>query len=203
MVHDYEGWQLAPFRSPLDIPNQDNPLHAVGSFNNSWLRAVGYWYLIGTNTVGLLMFSVAVLGFKPWVIGWVAATLAAVFLGPWQPHSTLLFGPKGRKVPIFPIPLVLVLAFVANALLNVVALSLLFSPRLLPMIEAHVENGLLAKALSVGAAVVPTAFLGAAGVLEGAKAESTFNQYWHLLAFISVNVGLSLMAGMYLLVFAA
>ena len=43
------------------------------------------------------MFSVAVLGLKPWVIGWVAATLAAVFLGPWQPHSTLLFGPKGKK----------------------------------------------------------------------------------------------------------
>jgi len=197
MNHDYEGWQVAPFRSPLPIPYQDNPPQHVTAFNNGWLRTVTYHYLLGTNTIGMALFSAAALGFRPAALAWTAVTALIVFLAPKQPQITRKDGHPGREVPVLPIAKWLFGTLLANAVLNVACIGLIFSPKLLHLVAPRVGSDLLAKFLAGGLGAVPLLFFGAAGVLEGVKAEGTFNQFWHLAAFVSVNVGFALMALLY------
>ncbi|CAD7702457.1 unnamed protein product [Ostreobium quekettii] len=197
MNHDYEGWQVAPFRSPLPIPNQDNPPQHATSFNNGWLRTVTYHYLLGTYTMGMALFSAAALAFRPAALACAGLTAAVVFLAPKQPLITR----KDGEVPVLPISKWMFGILGANAVLNLACIGLIFSPRLLHLVTPYIGSDLLAKVLAGALGAGPLLFFAAAGVLEGVKAEGTFNQYWHLAAFVSVNVGFVLMALLYKYVF--
>ena len=63
MMHRYEGWQVAPFRNPLDGCVVK---HHVEDFNNAWLRSVAYEMLFAFQTLGLTLFN---LGRRVWFPG--------------------------------------------------------------------------------------------------------------------------------------
>jgi hypothetical protein len=61
MMHTYEGWQVAPFDSPLRGKEEDNNV-IVSHKNNQWLRIVAYFFIFNMQYLGLQAFSYAVLG---------------------------------------------------------------------------------------------------------------------------------------------
>jgi hypothetical protein len=44
MMHTYEGWQVAPFDSPLRGQSEDTNV-VVSDKNNQWLRIVAYFFI--------------------------------------------------------------------------------------------------------------------------------------------------------------
>jgi len=61
MMHTYEGWQVAPFDSPLR-GELENTNVVVSDKNNQWLRIVAYFFIFNMQYLGLQAFSYAVLG---------------------------------------------------------------------------------------------------------------------------------------------
>ena len=61
MMHTYEGWQVAPFDSPLRGKEEDNNV-IVSHKNNQWLRIVAYFFIFNMQYLGLQAFSYAILG---------------------------------------------------------------------------------------------------------------------------------------------
>ncbi len=61
MMHTYEGWQVAPFDSPLRGEAEDTNV-VVSDKNNQWLRIVAYFFIFNMQYIGLQAFSYAILG---------------------------------------------------------------------------------------------------------------------------------------------
>ena len=182
MMHQYEGWQVAPFRSPLVSPQQD-PL----KFNNAWLRAVAYQMLFSFQTLGVLCFTVGVYGLRAQTLALAAATGLLVALGPELPHATLSVNGQ----PVFPLPIGLFVAFIANALAATAAYYTLFGQIQWPLPDKL-------RALRLLLPVLPFLLVAGGGIFEGLVAESSFNQWHHFIAFVLLDLGLLLHIPYYL-----
>ena len=61
MMHTYEGWQVAPFDSPLRGEEEEQNV-IIKYNNNQWLRIVAYFFIFNMQYIGLQSFSYAILG---------------------------------------------------------------------------------------------------------------------------------------------
>jgi hypothetical protein len=122
---------VAPFRNPLALPDQPTgneiAQERVRNYNNAWLRSVAYRYLFGFQTLGLGLFSAAVLNNR---VSWAAVGLgvAVALLGPHEPRLTLTRTIDGEKRPVLPLSWSLFLVFLANAVLNLYLNYTFFGP---------------------------------------------------------------------------
>lgn len=168
VMHEYEGWQIACFKNPLDSDFN------IKDFNNEWLREVVYKMLFLLQVLGLIAFSLGVFGIDKITVSLAIVAMVIAFIGPQNPKVTFYF----KNQPVFPLPVLLVVVFVVSAIVNFVSYFYLFGGPLqasnLPTILAGVTPILL--------------MLG--GVIEGVIAESTFNQWWHFTAVIFLNLGM-------------
>ncbi|NEP55315.1 MAG: hypothetical protein F6K65_43660, partial [Moorea sp. SIO3C2] len=168
VMHEYEGWQVVFFKNPV---NQDFRIQDV---NNAWLREIAYKMLFLLQIVGLLAFSMGAIGVSKTFVVFAISSIILAFLSPQQYKTEFkMFGQ-----PLFPIAIPIVVIFIINALINLYAYYVLFSP----VLGTHHYPGLLALA-------APVLFM-AGGIIEGVFAESTFNQWVHFWAVILLNLGL-------------
>ncbi|MGB0563576.1 MAG: hypothetical protein ACPGVO_17505 [Spirulinaceae cyanobacterium] len=168
VMHEYEGWQIAYFQNPLDVEFQ------VPDVNNEWLREIAYKMLFFPQTVGLVTFSLGVFGLNKFTITFGCISVLFAFLCPQNPKVTFQFNGQ----PVFPVALWLMVVFVINATLNLIAYFVLLGP------------ALASAGLPSFLSVAPPILLLLGGVLEGVVAESTFNQWWHFIAVIFLNVAM-------------
>lgn len=194
MMHQYEGWQVAVFRNPLE-PFRDQ---AEPGYNDAWLRSVAYQMLFSFQTLGVLFTSLAVFGFQgPFRVLSVATGLV-ISLAPQLPHCTSVFPKFFQKVglekvwnaitcggrPVFPLSIYLFAAFMVNTVLAMAAYRHMF---------LGLEwTGAFSKVPAWIMAWIPFGLIGMGGIYEGLRAETTFNQWDHLLAFIMLDAGLYL-----------
>ena len=57
MMHTYEGWQVAPFDSPLR-GQLENTNVIVSDKNNQWLRIVAYFFIFNMQYIGLQYIAI-------------------------------------------------------------------------------------------------------------------------------------------------
>ena len=183
MMHKYEGWQVAPFRNPLDSGTQK---YHVSDFNNAWLRSVAYEMLFAFQTLGLTLFNLGVFGFQKWNVALAAVSLFIAFVGPREPRVFLTNPFYKNEQPIFPLPAATLVAFVVTAIVNIIAYVALFS-----------EAFSFPWPISTVVSLIPPLLIGFGGIWEGLVAESTFNQWQHELAFLGLNTGLLLVGVMF------
>ena len=199
-MHQYEGWQVAPFRNPLQPYNGE----AEPEYNDAWLRAVAYQMLFSFQTLGVIFMTLGNYGINKYTTALTVVTGLIMTLGPQLPHCTTVF-PKipivGKVItqitqgrPIFPLSIWLFLAFLVNSFAATAAYIKMFGkidwttapvPSWLSPVVAIIPSQVLA--------VIPFLFVAFGGIFEGLVAESSFNQLHHLLAFVFLDlVGLFL-----------
>lgn len=167
-MHEYEGWQVAFFKNPLDSD------FAVDHYNNEWLREVAYKLLFLLQGLGLLAFSLAVFGFSAITITLAVLSGLVAFIGPQNPKATFSFNGQ----PVFPLAISILIVFIANASVNFIAyFALLGDP-------------LVADGLPRALAALAPLLLMLGGMIEGILAESSFNQWWHFTAVVFLNLGM-------------
>lgn len=168
VMHEYEGWQVVRFQNPLDSDFN------IKNFNNEWLREVAYKLLFMFQSAGLLVFSLAVFGINKYTLTLAILSGVIAFIGPQNPKVTFQF----KEQPVFPLAASLLVVFIINATVNLIAYWYLLSG---PFAAAD-----LPKILSL---LVPF-ILTLGGMIEGIMAESTFNQWWHFTAFALINIAM-------------
>lgn len=168
MMHEYEGWQVVYFQNPLDSSFK------IEECNNEWLRQVAYKLLFFLQGAGLLAFSLGVYGINKFTLSFAILSGVIAFFGPQSPKATFYL----NNQPVFPLAITILGVFIINAIVNFVAYFQLFSPAL--------ATAQLPKILAVSA---PFFFM-LGGMIEGLLAESTFNQWWHFVAVIVLNLGM-------------
>ena len=213
MMHQYEGWQVAVFRNPLD-PYTNTTTGVVEqepAYNDAWLRAVAYQMLFSFQTLGVLLTAVASFGTDSFGMQFlVVATFVVMTLSPQLPHCTtvlpkLMNAVKLGKVwtwltqdrPVFPLSIYLFLVFLVNSIVAWNAYGHMFHS-----LEWSGHLGVLGSLLDI----LPTGFMAAfpfflvalGGIYEGLVAETTFNQWDHFIAFIMLDAGLALHLPYYL-----
>jgi hypothetical protein len=194
LMHEYEGWQITPFRNILGLrqqsPPQDVKQILVPNFNNAWLRAVAYQMLFTFQTAGLGFFTLGVFGHRPLPLLLLLGGIAVALLGPSEPRTS--FTRQGQ--PVLPLSWSLLIVFALNALANLVACLHFFGPTL---VQAWPPS-LLPWLAVVPLWLVPWFSLlapltvAAGGAYEGWFAESSFNQWQHFIAFVILTLGLGL-----------
>ncbi len=167
-MHEYEGWQVVYFQNPLDTQ------FPLTNSNNEWLREVAYKLLFILQGAGLLCFSLGVFGVNRYTLALALVSFLGAFFLPQNPKVTFNF----HHQPVFPLSLWLTVVFVLNALVNFGAYFYLFVSPLTAAGQAGILAGLAPALLMIG------------GVVEGVIAESTFNQWWHFIAVIFLNLGI-------------
>lgn len=179
MMHTYEGWQVAPFDSPLRGGAEDTNV-IVSDKNNQWLRIVAYFFIFNMQYIGLQAFSYAVLGptyfysCLPFlsVMGFLVG-----YLGNQDYKATFYF--KWRDTEggsTFPLAWATLVPFIMSATLNMYAFSdlgLLVFPGYFTTINS----------------IAPPLLIALGGVVEGIFAETVFDQKLHLFSFAMINVG--------------
>lgn len=198
MMHMYEGWQVTPFRNPLELPLANPPAADVDQtrvpdYNNAWLRAVAYQMLFTFQTVGLGCFSTAVLGVNGYTSALVIGSSAIALLGPHTPRLNLMFPVDGEKRPILPLSVSLTAVFAVNVVVNLVCYSIFFTPSVREAWPAWLAAVIPADSWLL--ALVPLAAplaVAAGGAIEGTFAESDFNQWSHFIAFVVLLAGLGI-----------
>jgi hypothetical protein len=199
LMHQYEGWQVAPFRNPLK-PHKGE---SEPEYNNAWLRAVAYQMLFSFQTLGVILITLGNYGINKYTTTLTLVTGLVVTLGAQLPHCTTVFPripilgkvitkiTKGR--PIFPISIWLFAAFLVNSIAATAAYIKMFGkidwtsaavPSWLGPVVAVIPSSVLA--------VIPFLLVAFGGIFEGLVAETSFNQLDHLLAFIFLDLGLAL-----------
>ncbi len=168
MMHEYEGWQVVCFQNPLDSDFN------IKDFNNEWLWEVAYKFLFIFQSAGLLLFSLGVFGINKLTLTLAIVSGIIAFIGPQNPKVTF----KLKEQPVLPLAASLLVVFIINAIVNLFAYWYLFSG---PLSAAD-----LPKIFSLLVPLLVT--LG--GMIEGLMAESTFNQWWHFIAAVLINVGM-------------
>jgi hypothetical protein len=194
LMHEYEGWQISPFRNILGLQPQSPPADVnqvlVPHFNNAWLRAVAYQMLFSFQTAGLGFFTLGVFGPRPLPLLLVFGGIAVALLGPSEPRTA--FRRQGQ--PVLPLSWSLLIVFGLNALANLVACFHFFGPTL----AQAWPPSLLPWLAFVPVWLVPWFSLlapltvAAGGAYEGWIAESSFNQWHHFVAFVILTLGLGL-----------
>ncbi|QMS92301.1 hypothetical protein HUN01_33680 [Nostoc edaphicum CCNP1411] len=171
LMHEYEGWQIAECKDSGCEPEK---------YNNDQLRYVTYKLLFLFQAIAAGMYTIGVLGFdkwqlvfleidKPWTVILIITILLWLYI---LPRDTKPFPKKLNGQDIFPVPFLTFLSFIP--------LTLSFTASLIYLMGgwSALFPGLLVSALYLGG-----------GLSEGLGAESTFNQWWHLLAVVLLNAG--------------
>jgi hypothetical protein len=186
MMHTYEGWQVAPFDSPLRGPNDDTNV-VVSDKNNQWLRIVAYFFIFNMQYIGLQTFSYAVLGSCGMGGFFEALSILGFFvsyLGSQDYKATFYF--KWRQTAggsVFPLAWTTLIPFILVASLNLYAFA---------------ELGTLVFPGFGGTiwALVPPILVASGGAIEGLLAETIFDQKIHAFAVILFNIGFWLQLNM-------
>uniref|UniRef100_A0A7S0XDA8 Uncharacterized protein n=1 Tax=Chromulina nebulosa TaxID=96789 RepID=A0A7S0XDA8_9STRA len=193
MMHEYEGWQVTPFRNIIKL--SEDPIKAsqqldyirIQKYNNAWLRSVAYQMLFTFQSLGLAFFSVASYGVNTYTTVLVVASTLIALIGPKRPRLNLkVFGQ-----PVLPLSLSLTAVFAVNIIVNLFAAVHLLQPVLEKAWPILPFLGFIPK--SIGAIILSVAgplLIGLGGAYEGGIAESTFNQWNHFIAFVILTLGL-------------
>jgi len=179
MMHTYEGWQVAPFDSPLR-GELENTNVVVSDKNNQWLRIVAYFFIFNMQYVGLQAFSYAVLGPDAFcgclkflsILGFLVG-----YLGNQDSKATFTF--KWKETAggsTFPLAWTTLIPFIMSATLNMYAFSDL---------GRLVYPGHFSAIQSLS----PPLLIALGGVIEGIFAETVFDQKIHAFAVILFNIG--------------
>jgi hypothetical protein len=179
MMHTYEGWQVAPFDSPLRGELEDTNV-VVSDKNNQWLRIVAYFFIFNMQYIGLQSFSYAVLGPTSFygclpflsVFGFFVG-----YLGNQDYKATFIFKWKDTAGgSTFPLAWTTLVPFILSASLNMYAFS---------------ELGVLVFPgfFSIIHSLAPPLLIALGGVIEGLFAETIFDQKIHAFAVILFNIG--------------
>jgi len=173
MMHTYEGWQVAPFESPLPNTNV-----IVSDKNNQWLRIVAYFFIFNMQYIGLQAFSYAVLG-PSYFFGYLKCLSVMGFfigyLGNQDSKATFYFK-WGHTAggSTFPLAWTTLVPFMLSASLNMYAFSKL---------------GRLVFPGQIIYSIAPPLLIASGGVIEGLFAETVFDQSIHAFAVILFNTG--------------
>jgi len=179
MMHTYEGWQVAPFDSPLR-GEQHNTNVVVSDKNNQWLRIVAYFFIFNMQYIGLQAFSYAVLG--PTYLHGSLKFLSVIgfligYLGNQDYKATFIFKwGETAGGSTFPLAWTTLVPFILSASLNMYAftdLGVLVFPGKFSAINS----------------LIPPLLIALGGAIEGLFAETVFDQKIHAFAVILFNAG--------------
>ena len=179
MMHTYEGWQVAPFDSPLRGKEEDNNV-IVSHKNNQWLRIVAYFFIFNMQYLGLQAFSYAILGPSffystlPFlsILGFLIG-----YLGNQDCKATFYFQWRNTAGgSTFPLAWTTLIPFILSASLNLYSFSEL--GKLVYPGYFHYLNSL-----------APPILIALGGAIEGLFAETIFDQKIHAFAVILFNIG--------------
>ena len=179
MMHTYEGWQVAPFDSPLRGELQNTNV-VVSDKNNQWLRIVAYFFIFNMQYIGLQAFSYAVLG--PTYFYGCLKFLSVLgffigYLGNQDYKATFIF--KWKQTAggsTFPLAWATLIPFILSASLNMYAflnLGCLVYPGYFTVFNS----------------LAPPVLIALGGIIEGLFAETIFDQKIHAFAVILFNAG--------------
>jgi hypothetical protein len=179
MMHTYEGWQVAPFDSPLR-GDKENTNVVVSDKNNQWLRIVAYFFIFNMQYIGLQAFSYAVLG-PTYFYGYLKFLSILGFfigyLGNQDYKATFNFKWKQSiGGSTFPLAWTTLVPFILSATLNMYAFS---------------DLGKLVYPgyFSIVNSLAPPLLIALGGAIEGLFAETIFDQRIHAFAVILFNTG--------------
>ena len=179
MMHTYEGWQVAPFDSPLR-GEYENTNVIVSDKNNQWLRIVAYFFIFNMQYIGLQAFSYAVLG--PTYFYGCLKFLSVLgffigYLGNQDYKATFNFKWKNTTGgSTFPLAWTTLIPFILSASLNMYAFTDL--------------GGLVYPGyFTVINSLTPPLLIALGGIIEGLFAETVFDQKIHAFAVILFNAG--------------
>ena len=186
MMHTYEGWQVAPFDSPLRGELQNTNV-VVSDKNNQWLRIVAYFLIFNMQYIGLQSLSYAVLGPSYFygclkflsILGFLIG-----YLGNQDYKATFNF--KWKETAggsTFPLAWATLVPFILSASLNLYSFSKL---------GRLVYPGFFTLFNSLA----PPLLIALGGAIEGLFAETVFDQKIHALAVILFNAGFWLQLNM-------
>ena len=186
MMHTYEGWQVAPFDSPLRGEEEEQNV-IIKYNNNQWLRIVAYFFIFNMQYIGLQSFSYAILG--PTYFNGYMKFLSVLgffigYLGNQDYKATFHFKwPNTVGGSTFPLAWSTLIPFIMSATLNIYAFSKLGNLTYPGFF--HYFNSIL-----------PPLLIGLGGAIEGLFAETIFNQKIHAFAVILFNAGFWLQLNM-------
>jgi len=186
MMHTYEGWQVAPFDSPLRGDAEDTNV-VVSDKNNQWLRIVAYFFIFNMQYIGLQAFSYAVLG-PTYFFGCLKSlSLLGFFVGYLgnQDYKATFNFTWGQTAggSTFPLAWTTLIPFILSASLNMYA----FTDLGVLVFPGH---------FSVIQSIAPPLLIGLGGAIEGLFAETVFDQKIHAFAVILFNAGFWLQLNM-------
>ena len=186
MMHTYEGWQVAPFDSPLRGEEEEQNV-IIKYNNNQWLRIVAYFFIFNMQYIGLQSFSYAILG--PTYFNGYMKFLSVLgffigYLGNQDYKATFHFKwPNTVGGSTFPLAWSTLIPFIMSATLNIYAFSMLGNLTYPGFF--HYFNSIL-----------PPLLIGLGGAIEGLFAETIFDQKIHAFAVILFNAGFWLQLNM-------
>lgn len=199
LMHEYEGWQVTPFRNLLGISEDSLPTEVtqvlIPNFNNAWLRTVAYQMLFTFQTLGLGCFTMAVFGINLATLSLTIGGVTIALLGPREPRPHFTRRVDNEDRPVLPLSWSLLIVFAINALFNIYSYKVFFGdtivaawpPTILPWLQ-----GLIPTALVPWLALLAPLMVAAGGAYEGWIAESSFNQWQHFIAFVILTLGLGI-----------
>jgi hypothetical protein len=178
-MHTYEGWQVAPFDSPLR-GEYENTNVVVSDKNNQWLRIVAYFLIFNMQYIGLQAFSYAVLG-PTYFYGYLKfVSIIGFFIGYLgnQDYKATFYFKWGQTAggSTFPLAWTTLVPFMLSASLNIYAFSklgVLVFPGRFYFINSF----------------APPILIALGGAIEGLFAETVFDQKIHAFAVILFNAG--------------
>ena len=179
MMHTYEGWQVAPFDSPLRGESEDTNV-VVSDKNNQWLRIVAYFFIFNMQYIGLQAFSYAVLG-PSYFYGCLPFLSVTGFLVGYlgnQDYKATFYFKWGQTAggSTFPLAWTTLVPFMLSATLNMYAFS-------------NLGTLVFPGYFSVINSLAPPILIALGGAIEGLFAETVFDQKIHAFAVILFNAG--------------
>ena len=179
MMHTYEGWQVAPFDSPLRGELEDTNV-IVSDKNNQWLRIVAYFFIFNMQYIGLQSFSYAILGPTYFFGSLKFLSILGFFIGYLgNQDSKATFNFKWKQTAggsTFPLAWSTLIPFILSASLNMY--SFIDLGKLVFNGPFYLINSL-----------IPPILIALGGVIEGLFAETIFDQKIHAFAVILFNIG--------------
>ena len=179
MMHTYEGWQVAPFDSPLR-GELENTNVVVSDKNNQWLRIVAYFLIFNMQDIGLQAFSYAVLGPTYFFGSLKFLSIIGFFIGYLGNQDyKATFNFKWKQTAggsTFPLAWTTLVPFIFAASLNIYA----FSNLGVLVFPGH---------FTLFNSLIPPLLIALGGAIEGLFAETVFDQKIHAFAVILFNAG--------------
>ena len=197
MMHTYEGWQVAPFDSPLR-GEYENTNVVVSDKNNQWLRIVAYFLIFNMQYIGLQTFSYAVLG-PTYFYGCLQFLSVLGFLIGYlgnQDHKAT-FNFKWKQTAggsTFPLAWTTLIPFILAASLNLYAFSKLGTLKEQSSFNLAEKQSFSGTVVFPGffsliCSIAPPLLIALGGAIEGLFAETVFDQKIHAFAVILFNIG--------------